>query len=281
MFGFFIRILPKKILSHFVGILVHLPLPRFLAIISMKLFAGKFNINMDEAEKPINDYKSIGDLFIRKLKDGIRPIGDGVVHPADSHITFRGEIQEDQVIYAKDMGFSLKKFIQQEHLDEDLIGGTYFTYYLCPTDYHRVHAPVEGYIKSLKIVPGHLWPVNNWSTDNIDGLFAVNERAILHIKTVDQKDVYFVLVGATNVGQMEFCFDKKIRVDHFKKDNTNLVYDPPIPIKKGEDLGAFLMGSTVVMLYPKDFIKSYPKGSEPLSVHMGGSLCENLKIIPR
>ncbi len=272
MFGIFIRILPKKWLSHFVGILVHLPLPGFLAQISMKLFAGKFNINMDEAEKPMRGYKNIGDLFVRKLKPGARPISEGIIHPADSHITFRGPIHENQLLYTKDKSFTLTEFLNLESLDNNLIGGTYFTYYLCPTDYHRVHSPIEGKLESLKIIPGHLWPVNSWSTENINGLFALNERAILNIRAASGELVYFVMVGATNVGQMQFTFDKNLRVDHFKKEITSIIFDEPIVISKGDDLGAFMMGSTVIMCYPKGFSTPCKEGSSPISVHMGQSL---------
>src|SRR5690606_21741857 len=136
---------------------------------------------------------------------------------------------------------------------KSLEGGGYLTYYLCPTDYHRVHSPVSGQLLHALHVPGTLWPVNAMSVQQTEELFLVNERLVMELKT-PQGPVFVVMVGATNVGQMSASFDPKIvtnrRVLAGRKD-----YDPPISIKVGEELGIFHMGSTVVVLYPPGFLK--------------------------
>ncbi|MNL41466.1 Phosphatidylserine decarboxylase proenzyme [compost metagenome] len=132
------------------------------------------------------------------------------------------------------------------------------TYYLCPTDYHRVHSPVDGEITDVRYMPGELWPVNEWSTTNVPDLFSVNERVLVEIQT-DLGPVGVVFVGATNVGHIVLSFDDKIKGNqkmgpHIFQHKT---YSPEIPTHKGSELGMFRMGSTVVMLYPPMFRQKF------------------------
>ena len=132
-------------------------------------------------------------------------------------------------------------------------GGQYLTYYLCPRDYHRVHSPVSGKILSCTHVPGKLWPVNPWSVENITQLFAINERTLTLIET-DRGLVMVVMVGATNVGKMTMSFDREIvtNASHFRSLNTK-EYHPTIDVEKGQELGIFNMGSTVIVLTTPSF----------------------------
>src|SRR5690606_30652682 len=132
-------------------------------------------------------------------------------------------------------------------------------YYLCPTDYHRVHSPVDGKITEIHYIPGKLWPVNNWSVSNIKNLFAINERVVVIIETPKGKCA-LVMVGATNVGKMTVTFDQGILTNNFfDRSPVKKKYPTPIEVKKGEDLGAFHMGSTVVMVYEKSFFGTTDK----------------------
>ena len=271
--GWILYLVPKNFLSLLVGIVVSLPLPSSLRIFSMKWFAGRYKINMDEAEKPIEEYKSINDLFTRKLKPGIRPIADSdLVHPADSEITVAEDIKSLSFIQAKGKSYSIEGILGSEFQSLDTFeGGKHLTYYLCPTDYHRVHSPVDGEILGYSYKPGRLWPVNPWSVEHISQLFAVNERVTVWIKTT--KGVIAVtLVGATNVGKMTLSFEPNFITNnkHFRKAETK-VYNSPKLVKKGDELGIFNMGSTVLLFLPKGYADGL-RISLPKKVNYGEKL---------
>jgi len=251
------KFLPKNHLSYVIGKLVHLHLPRFLNNFIIKLFAKAYHIRLDEAEYSVDHYPSLGEFFIRKLKPGIRPVGSSwAVHPADSVITQAAVIRSGKLIQAKDKTYSLDQFTKDPQAMNKWDGGVFLTYYLCPTDYHRVHSPVDGVIKKVRHIPGALWPVNAWSTENIHEMFSINERVLVEIET-DRGPVGVMFVGATNVGQIILAFDATV-IGNQLLSSAVLEKSYSIPIKKGEELGAFRMGSTVVMLYPKGAIDSVP-----------------------
>ena len=234
------------------GRLMHVRLPRPLAKWSIQAFANYYEINFDEAEKPLDQYDSIGDFFVRKLKEGARPLSESpVLHPADSVIAQIGPIESGKCIQAKGKTYSVADLCGNMELARHYDDGLFVTYYLCPTDYHRVHSPVDGKILRVHHIPGHLWPVNAWSTEKIDNLFAVNERVILEIESRLGKCL-LVFVGATNVGQIRLSFDSDIVTNvKLKSKELEKKYNPPLEITRGQELGSFHMGSTVVMIYPK------------------------------
>lgn len=231
---------------------MHLSLPGFLRPLSILLFGRHYKINFAEAEKPYDQYQSIGDFFVRRLKPGVRPLAESpLVHPADSRISGIGMISDGRCLQAKDKSYSLAEFCGDIEIAEKFQEGLFVTYYLCPTDYHRVHSPVDGVIEKVIHIPGNLWPVNSWSTHNISELFAINERVVLQIDSRLGKCL-LVFVGATNVGQIRLQFDPDIASNVCGSGaGKTKVYPTPISIQRGQELGAFHMGSTVVMIYPK------------------------------
>ncbi len=232
---------------------MHLKLPRPVATWAIRTFGKIYNINFEEAEKEIHQYDSIGDFFVRRLKPGVRPLSDSpLLHPADSVIAQIGEIQEGRCIQAKGKTYSVAELCGDLELGAKYKEGLFVTYYLCPTDYHRVHSPVDGKIKTARHIPGHLWPVNEWSASNIENLFAVNERVVLEMES-RLGSCLLVFVGATNVGQIRLAFDPEI-ITNIERNPVPRIraYEPPVEVEKGAELGAFYMGSTVVMIYPKD-----------------------------
>jgi phosphatidylserine decarboxylase len=268
-----LHFVPKNLLSYMVGVIVHIPLPAPFSLWTMKVFVAHYNINMAEAEYPIEHYQSIGDLFTRRLKSGVRPIGSAeVVHPADATLTTCGVISSDTLLQAKGKSYKLSDFVGGADDLTMFEGGYFLTYYLCPMDYHRVHSPVEGEIVEAVHIPGRLWPVNEWSVANIDQLFSVNERVVVWIKT-PKGLVALVMVGATNVGKMTMAFDQDLVTNEWPASDRAIhkVYAKPISVKKGEELGVFNMGSTVIMLYPKGLLPSLPQ-QEQLSTRMGENL---------
>lgn len=235
------------------GWLLHLRLPGKLGPWSVQVFASLYKINLAESELPISEYPSIGDFFVRKLKPGVRPLGTSeLVHPADSKLTQSATLTDGLLIQAKGLYFRIHEFLG---LDKDscqkYINGEFATYYLCPTDYHRVHSPLSGKIKKARVIPGDLWPVNDWSTKSIPGLFSVNERIVIEIET-PKGPAAVVLVGATNVGQMTLTFWPEIRTNQTSMKVVEKDFD--LVIQKGDELGMFHMGSTVVVVYAPSLI---------------------------
>ena len=256
------RYLPKNHLSYFMGKLVHLPLPRFIWIPVIRIFSKIYNIKINEAEKPVSEYESLGDFFVRRLKSGIRPVGaNWALHPADSVITQLARIENGNLIQAKNKFYKAVDFLQDSEALQKYGNGFFVTYYLCPTDYHRVHSPVDGVITKVTHVPGMLWPVNKWSTENIEEMFSINERVCVEIKT-NRGFVNVVLVGATNVGYIELSFMPEIKGNQFSVFKPLIKPNLNISIKRGEELGMFRMGSTVVMLYQDGVIPSDTSAEE-------------------
>ena len=250
--------LPRKWLSRIVGVLMHIKLPSFLAKTSIEFFAWFYKINTSEAEMPLQNYSSIGQFFSRKLKRGARPISAAwAIHPCDSEILQHGPIDQKTLIQAKGHIFNLVKLTEDPLADEKYNDGYFLTYYLCPTDYHRVHSPVSGFIKSVMYRNGDLWPVNKNSVKLINNLYIQNERLMGEIAT-EYGPVGVIMVGATNVGSMTLSFDKKVRTNRFVASKRR-TYSPPIEIKKGDEFGTFHMGSTVIVLYSKEFREKFEK----------------------
>lgn len=234
-----------KFASHIVGKMAHLELGLFSRL-SNYLFVKFFKVNMSEAEKELNSYKSLGQLFVRKLKPSAREVQTPPLHPCDSVITTFGKIHGSTIIQAKGISYSLEKFLNSK----DYLCYRYFiTYYLSPRDYHRVHSPVDGVIKRVYKISGQLWPVNGSMVKLKKDLFIVNERLIVEIETTDSKKVCVVFVGATNVGCIKVSFDSEF-VCGSKNYNLN--------INAGDELGVFSLGSTVVVLYPESLSDIQP-----------------------
>lgn len=281
------RYLPRKILSRWVGFLVHLKLPLIVRWPVMWLFARAYKINLAEAEKPLRDYPSLGEFFVRGLKPHVRPLGDhSLLHCADSVVTQIGLIHQATAVQAKGKIYSLAQILgeseirqvrgapsldvmpsQDSSLVSKLEGGLFLTYYLCPTDYHRVHAPADGEIVRVKYIPGDLWPVNEWSTHHVSELFCLNERMVIEMKT-SQGPLVLVLVGATNVGFIELAFDASLKANQGQPARERK-YAPTVKVKKGEELGRFRMGSTVVAFLSPEWVAQFPNIVETQSRLLG------------
>ncbi|MCB0366637.1 MAG: phosphatidylserine decarboxylase [Bdellovibrionaceae bacterium] len=272
LLGYLLYLVPKNLMSYWVGRLTCLKMPGILGPALVAWFARRYKLNMDEAEFPLEAYPSINQLFTRRLKPGARPLGEGVVHPADSCLTQRGEIILGSLYQIKGWGYSAQELLAESDVSH-WEHGHYLTYYLCPTDYHRVHSPVAGKVVRITHIPGALWPVNLWSVHNIPHLFARNERLIFYIDTALGR-VALVMVGATNVGKMTLCFDSDwVTNQPNQREIRRKDMEPAFEVQKGEELGIFNMGSTVVMLYPPGFLDSFPEdGGVEIPVRMGESL---------
>ncbi len=250
-------LLPRNYLSFVCGCLLNLPLPKPLARLTVSLFVRQFKIDLQDAERRLEDYRSIGELFTRDLRCGTRPLGGRLVSPVDGELIACGEIDESLVLEVKGRNFSCEALIRDPALAAVYRGGTYFVFYLSPRDYHHIHSPVEGAISGVVHVEGTLWPVNGWSLRNIDGVFVVNERVTSIIQTAEFGVVSVVKVGATNVGSIRLRFDqivsnKNLGQRLFRSSAVHRKeYASGVPVKLGEKIASFELGSTVILLIEK------------------------------
>ncbi|HBU49008.1 MAG TPA: phosphatidylserine decarboxylase [Myxococcales bacterium] len=211
-------------------------------------FVRRYRLNLDEAVVPEGGFETLHDLFTRALKPGARVIDPvaNLVSPADSVLAQGGAVESDRIVQAKGRTYSLA-----EMLGEDPGPGAwqFGTFYLAPTDYHRVHSPADLEVLERRSVPGALWPVNPVSVAEVDQLFCVNERVVLKCRHAQGGIVYVVFVGATIVGGIRLAFDEDYGSNQGGQNNEHRVYDPPIPMAKGQELGHFELGSTVVLAW--------------------------------
>jgi phosphatidylserine decarboxylase len=205
-----------------------------------------------------NSYKTLNKLFIRELKvpRKIDTNEKNFISPTDSFVTESGYIKDETACQIKGMSYSVKELLTQEIIYdnlEKLKNGTFMNFYLSPKDYHRYHASYSCQVTKLIHVPGKLYPVNFTYLHKQTSLFIENERVILECKTKEKKLFYMVFVGALNVGKMFFTFEPRI------KTNTEIIYPTvyeyeDLHIIKGDCLGYFEMGSTVLMFWEKDMV---------------------------
>jgi phosphatidylserine decarboxylase len=273
LWRFAMGLLPKRAFSRLVGGLVNLPLPQPLGRKSIESFAKFYDIDTAAAERPLSEYRTIGEFFTRRLKPGLRPIGPGVVHPADALITQAGLVDAGTLIQAKGKTYTVSGLLGGNQFASRFEGGHYLTYYLCPTDYHRVHAPVDGRVIAGAHIPGVLWPVNFASVENVDGLFARNERALAVIET-EKGLAALVMVAAVGVGNMTLFFDRTLdsAAHAGESGTTKLDYEPALTLRRGDEFGVFNMGSTVIMLYEKGVLDADPSPLRGIKTLMGAPL---------
>ncbi len=218
-------------------------------------FARAFDVDLDEVKLSVpGDFATFNDFFIRELADGARPVDDdaeAIVSPVDGTVSFAGAIQADSIFQAKGINYSLGDLLATD-LDkvEHYIDGNFATIYLAPYNYHRVHAPLAGELIAARYVPGDLYSVNEAIVSKLDGLFRRNERLVMHFRT-DHGPAALIFVGALNVGSISTPWTGEIRP---RKSGVVDVLDisrHPTAVAKGDLLGWFNMGSTVILLLPK------------------------------
>ncbi|MBX7231864.1 MAG: archaetidylserine decarboxylase [Bdellovibrionales bacterium] len=282
-------IVPKNILSRIFGYFSEKRWPDPWNQWILNWFIKKYRLNMHEAEGPVESYVTLQKLFTRKLKSNLRPLAKSpLVHPCDGELTIVGKIDSGSLIQAKGLKYSVAELVQDSELAKRLEGGGYATYYLCPTDYHRVHSPCNGFVSKLFYQPGALWPVNHWSVRNVSNLFSKNERLIFQYRiyqegqagipsqpSIENQEnafahVVVVMVGATNVGKMGTPLAEKLFTNSWCGGQPREInFSPNNFVSVGQEIGIFNLGSTVILLWDKNL---NGKTLSPQSVQMGGAL---------
>jgi len=217
-----------------------------------------YQVDLSEATKEnIEDYTCFNDFFTRELKDGVRPIGEGVMQSVDGTISQNGKIIDGDLIQAKGKQFTLKALLGNDEKFNNFI-----TVYLAPSNYHRIHAPLDGKLLKMEYIGGDLFSVNVNTANSVNNLFARNERVICYFDTYT-----IVLVGAIFVGSMETIWHGLITPPYGKRFSVDYV-GKNITLKKGDELGRFNMGSTIILL-SNDCEFSFEVGQK---IKMGESL---------
>jgi phosphatidylserine decarboxylase len=238
----------------------------------IRWFVGRYGVNMAEAANPdIASYQSFNDFFTRPLKIDARPLAEAAfLCPVDGAISQFGPIERDQIFQAKGHSYSTTALVGGDReLAAKFENGSFATLYLSPRDYHRIHMPCDGKLTRMIYVPGELFSVNPTTARGVPGLFARNERVVCVFESAFGPFV-LTLVGATIVGSMATVWHGMINpprpgvIREWRYDNNVAVN-----LKKGEEMGRFLLGSTVVMLFPEKALSFNHDWTPTRAIRMG------------
>ena len=224
----------------------------------IRRFVQKYSVNMDEAlNSDIASYTRFNDFFTRALKPGARPLAIAdLICPVDGAISQFGPISGDQIFQAKGHRYSTTALVGGDAaLAEQFKDGSFATLYLSPKDYHRIHMPCDGRLVQMMYVPGDLFSVNPTTARGVPGLFARNERVVCVFESArgsERQNFVLVLVGATIVGSMATVWHGVVNPPRLPSVKTWNYADHKVELKQGDEMGRFLLGSTVVMLFPND-----------------------------
>ncbi len=216
-------------------------------------FVQRYGVNMDEAANPdLASYPTFNEFFTRALKPGARPLAQAeLICPVDGAISQFGRIDGEQIFQAKAHDYSATALVGGDAaLAAQFHNGFFATLYLSPRDYHRIHMPCAGKLLRMIHVPGELFSVNPTTARGVPGLFARNERVVCVFEGADGPFV-LVLVGATIVGSMATVWHGVVNPPRPGKVRNWSYTDRDVNLKQGDEMGRFLLGSTVVMLFPK------------------------------
>lgn len=254
-------IAPKQLLTAAAGKLAHWQAGG-LTTAFIGWFVRKYHVNMEEAVNgDIDSYRSFNEFFTRPLKPGVRPMtNNAFVCPVDGCISQFGNIEQGQIFQAKGHHYTARTLVGGDAtLGANFDNGSFACLYLSPKDYHRIHMPCDGKLLQMTYVPGDLFSVNPNTAANVPGLFARNERVVCTFESAQHGKFVLVLVGATIVGSMATVWhDAKNHIINPPRPGKTLHWDYTernISLKQGEEMGRFLLGSTVVMLFEKDVLK--------------------------
>ncbi|NOT85797.1 MAG: phosphatidylserine decarboxylase [Methylococcaceae bacterium] len=251
-------ILPHHALSKLMRFFTHCE-NKALKNLLIQQIIKHYGVNMTEAAEPdINTYASFNHFFTRALKPGIRPIASAakaVVCPADGAVSQAGIITEGTIFQAKGKSFTATELLGGDaHRAEAFNNGAYATIYLSPKDYHRLHMPLTGTLKEMVHIPGRLFSVNTATTNSVPGLFARNERVACIFET-EAGPMALILVGAIFVSSIETVWQGVVTPPSIAT-VRNWLYENNAPVlQKGEEMGRFNMGSTIIVLFGNNAVR--------------------------
>ena len=275
--------LPQASLSRGMGKVADIPLPPRLRGPALTAFARALGIDVSEAEHPLDVYTSLNDFFVRRLRAGTRSWpadADVLVSPVDGVLGQLGRITAGRLVQAKGRSYSAGDLIRSAAEGTRYEGGVFITLYLSPRHYHRIHTPIPGAVTMARHVPGALLPVNSAAVNGINDLFPRNERLLCFVEGA-LGSVAVVAVGAYNVGRISARFDPAWSGEDGRWITNRRMpppperrYDPPVPVAAGEEIMAFHLGSTVVLLVEPDQVELLPQLAPGQEVRLGEPLAQ-------
>jgi phosphatidylserine decarboxylase len=264
------HVLPKHLLTRLAGFAAGLRAGGVLHAV-VRWFIGRYGVNMSEAaNEAIASYPTFNEFFTRALKPGARPLADApFICPVDGAISQFGAIERDQIFQAKGHSYSTTAMVGGDaNLAKPFDDGLFATLYLSPRDYHRIHMPCDGELTRMIHVPGALFSVNPATARGVPGLFARNERVVCVFDS-PRGPFVLALVGATIVGSMATVWHGVVNPPRPGK-VREWNYEPgKVALKRGDEMGRFLLGSTVVMLFPKGAFAFNPEWQPARSIRLG------------
>ncbi len=268
-------LLPKQALTQFAGSVASRQ--HALTQRTIRWFIGRYDVNMAEAAEPEpKRYATFNDFFTRALKPGARPLADAdLLCPVDGAISQCGAIVRDQVFQAKGHSYSTTALVGGDReLAAQFDDGHFATLYLSPKDYHRIHMPCAGTLTRMIHVPGELFSVNPTTARGVPGLFARNERVVC-VFDASFGPFVMVLVGATIVGSMATVWHGVVNAQRHGQVREWRYGQAPVALARGAEMGRFLLGSTVVLLFPKSAkatLRFNPDWAPTAAIRMGQAM---------
>jgi phosphatidylserine decarboxylase len=267
-------LLPHHLLSSLVYRFMRIRFAPF-RVSQIAIIGSLVGVDWSEARhQEISDYETFNDFFTRELQPGARMIDPdprSFVSPSDGRISQCGRITSDRVIQAKNHHYSLHSLLANDPDTARFNNGFFHTIYLSPRDYHRVHMPFDGKLQRMIHVPGRLFSVSPWTVRHVPDLFARNERVISMFET-PAGPMAVVLVGAMLVSSMETVWSGQVTPPRGRKISRTDWSRRDIELRKGEEMGRFNMGSTVILLWPPDAVTTLDDFASEDYVQMGARL---------
>lgn len=267
LFIIFQHIVPQQLLSRCSGWLARCRSPAWLVRWCIRRFIRHFGVDMEEAAEPDPArYASFNAFFTRPLREGARPLARAdIVCPADGVVSQLGEIRGGRIFQAKGRHYTTRELLGGDPARSELFeGGRFATIYLSPRDYHRVHMPVAGRLTATRYIPGKLFSVNAVTAARVERLFARNERLVCHFDTA-AGPMALILVGAMVVAGIETVWSGQAAPPPRQPVFRDYLQPPAaVALARGEEMGRFLLGSTVILLFPRDAVawaEDYGAGS--------------------
>jgi phosphatidylserine decarboxylase len=268
-------LLPKQALTRVMGGLANIKGGSATHSV-IRWFIQRYSVNMGEAANPsIESYTSFNEFFTRPLKDGARPQAAVTwLCPVDGAISQFGAIEKDQIFQAKGHQYSTQSLVGGDaKLASEFANGYFATLYLSPRDYHRIHMPCDGILREMIYVPGALFSVNPATARGVPGLFARNERVVCVFET-DHGPFVLTLVGATIVGSMATVWHGIVNPPRHSEVKRWQYEAGAVVLKKGQEMGRFLLGSTVVMLFPQMKLSFNPAWKPAQAIRLNEAMAD-------
>lgn len=249
IYGILHRVISTNTFSRWVGRWANKKFNKSFLLFVIKRYISYFKIDMNQYDLDLSDIKTFNEFFTRRLKDGSRIWEEGIASPVDGRVLSFGKVENGMLFQVKGKYYSETELTFESSERER----SFINLYLSPADYHRVHAPFDMQISKVRHIPGKLLSVSKKNAQTVDNLYVKNERVILSGRS-EYGNFHFVFVGATNVGSIKLSFFPELSTNQGKAQIQEWHYNKEI--KKGEEVGLFEMGSTIVMILASSILQN-------------------------